>query len=304
MKENLFNNISYMNEYKVFCFSDVYITNKSKKSYVAKYCIGDLIPTSNYNYIYSPNLLVVDYINKVIHVIINSRYYEMVEMINGELKISTDSFLYKMLFGRFKYKVIDIYGNFLKIRNIEDLVIAITTYPQVELYLVNNKYLKTIDNTDFFSNIVIEDINYTDNESICYINGYYKANEENENQMLIVSSNIKNSLQNPSKSLYLENWIDTQDILNIATDFLLNIRLLYLINKNNILRPFTYYNRDSKSATHIGKIQRFLKNFIVENDCELIESVLEIIFLYAEYEEEFECFIISTISEYVDIKIV
>lgn len=304
MKENLFNNICYMNEYKVFCFSDVYITNKSNDSNVTKYFIGDLIPTSNYNYIYSPNLLVVDYINKVIHIIINSRYYEMIQMGNGELKISTDSLLYKMLFGKFKYKVIDIYGNFLKIKNIEDLVIAITTYPQIELYLTNNKYLKCIDNDESFSNVIIENINYTDSESICYINGYYKANEENENTMLIVSSNIKNSLQNPSKSLYLKNWVDTQDILNIVTEFLLNVRLLYLINKNNILKPFTYYNKDSKSATHIGKVQRYLEDFIVKNDCELIESILEIIFLYAEYEEDFEDFIISIVSEYAEVKIV
>ena len=305
MKRNLSINTSYLGNYRVFCFSDIYIDKYLKESKIIKYEIGDYIPTSGYNYVYGSTLLVVDYINKVIHVIINNRYYEIVKVVNNELKITNDSFLYKLFFGNHKFKVIDIYGNFLKVKKIEDLIISIVTYPQVELYLVGNKYLK--DSEDLLSThreIYIEDINYTYNENICYINGEYKYNEKENTELLISSFNIKNKLESESINLYLKKWIDEDNLLNLVNELLVNIRLLYLIESYKIFKPFVYYNNTYKFFTHIGRVENLIRDFINNNDCEFIESILETIFLYAEFEEEYEDFIISIISKYADIKLV
>ena len=304
MEENLLINTSYLNNYRVFCFSDIYITKYSGEPKIIKYEIGDFLPTSNYNYIYGSTLLVLDYINKVIHVIINNRYYEMVKVVNNELQITTDSFLYKLIFGNRPFKVIDIYGNFLKIKNIEDLVMAIMTYPQVELYLTGNKYLKKSDVKEGYSNLLLGEINYTENENICYINGEYKYNEKEKEKMLIASFNVKNTLQFKSREMYMNNWVDENILLNLVNELLINIRLLYLIKKHNILKPFTYYCNTYKYFTHIDRIKNLNRDFINNNECDFIESILETIFLYAEFEEEYEDFIISIISEYAEIKIV
>ena len=305
MDEKLLINTSYLNNYRVFCFSDIYINKYSEESKVIKYEIGDFIPTSNYNYIYGSTLLVVDYINKVIHVIINNRYYEMVKVSDNELQITTDSFLYKLIFGNKSFKTIDIYGNFLKIKNIEDLVIAIMTYPQVELYLTGNKYFKqSNDIREGYSNILLGEINYTENENICYINGEYKYNEKENEKMLIASFNVKNTLEFKSKEIYLDNWVDEDILLNLVNELLINIRLLYLIKKYKILRPCTYYCNTHKHFTHIDRIKNLIRDFINNNECDFVESILETIFLYAEFEEEYEDFIISTISEYAEVKIV
>ena len=304
MEENLLINTSYLNNYRVFCFSDIYITKYSGEPKIIKYEIGDFLPTSNYNYIYGSTLLVLDYINKVIHVIINNRYYEMVKVVNNELQITTDSFLYKLIFGNRPFKAIDIYGNFLKIKNIEDLVMAIMTYPQVELYLTGNKYLKQSDVKEGYSNILLGEINYTENENICYINGEYKYNEKEKEKMLIASFNVKNTLQFKSREMYMNNWVDENILLNLVNELLINIRLLYLIKKHNILKPFTYYCNTYKYFTHIDRIKNLIRDFINNNECDFIESILEAIFLYAEFEEEYEDFIISIISEYAEIKIV
>ena len=53
MSNYLFNSISYMNNYRVFCFSDIEIPKFSIKQNCIHYRIGDLIPTSGYNYMYS-----------------------------------------------------------------------------------------------------------------------------------------------------------------------------------------------------------------------------------------------------------
>lgn len=304
MEENLLINTSYLNNYRVFCFSDIYINKYSEESKVIKYEIGDFIPTSNYNYIYGSTLLVVDYINKVIHIIINNRYCEMVKMRENELQITTDSFLYRLLFGNKPFKTIDIYGNFLKIKNIEDLVIAIMTYPQVELYLIGNKYLKEANTEGGYSNLLLREINYNGNGNICYINGEYKYDEKENEKMLIASFNVKNTLQFNSREEYIDNWIDENILLNLVNELLINIRLLYLIKKHNILKPFTYYCNTYKYFTHIDRIKNLIRDFINNNECDFIESILETIFLYAEFEEEYEDFIISIISEYAEIKIV
>ena len=304
MKENILINTSYLNNYRVFCFSDIYINNYSEEPTIIKYEIGDFIPTSNYNYVYSPTLLVIDYINKVVHVIINSRYYEMVKLENDELKITTDSFLYKLMLSNKPFKAIDIYGKFLKIKTIEDIVLSIMTYPQVELYLIGNKHLKQDDTPKGYSNILLDEINYTKNENICYINGEYKYSEEENEKMLIASLNIKDTLESESRELHMENWIDENNLLNLVNELLINIRLLYLIEKYKIFRPCTYYSNTYKNFTHIDRIKNLIKDFINNNECDFIESILETIFLYAEFEEDYEDFIISIISEYAEVKIV
>lgn len=303
MREKLLrNNCCYLGNHKVFCFSDIEIPKYLNNLNNTKYDIGDFIPTSGYSYIYSPTLIIVDYVNKLIHTIVNSIYCETFKIHNEELRIATNSYLYRLMFGNVNFKIIDIYGNFLNIKNIEDLLIAIVTYPQIELSLINNKYLNQTDNDNFYSNILLETIDYTNSESISYINGYYKSN--NDNDMLIIASNIKDTLLNKSTELYMQTWLSEKTLLDTVNELLKNIRLYFLLSKNKIGFPCIYYANSKKLFTHIDKVKKQIENFVLYNDCDIIESVLETIFLYAEYEDEYEDFIISTISEYASLNIV
>lgn len=305
MSNNLFNNVCYLSNYKVFCFSDIYVPKVSDKSSIYYYDIGDYIPTSNYNYVYGSNLLVLDYFNKVIHVIFNNVYYELVIIKNNSIKLSEDSCLYKLIFGQKIFNVIDVYGNFLNVKSIEDLMTAIITYPKINVYLTESKYCSEICDTDYSNNVLITEIRTLDDDNHVIINGKYNPCENIYSKGDVVDSvnigaYIKESIYNEAIELYKSRWFLKNSTSNKASDLLLNIRLLYLAVENDIRVPFTYFNNDLKYATHIGKISNYLKEFVCCNDEDEINTVLDLIFFNAEFDEDYEDFIISTISISID----
>lgn len=305
MNKVIFNNLSYLNNYKVFCFSDIYLPKHSSGLTVQHYCIGDYIPTSNFNYIYGSNILVIDYFNKVVHVIIRNIYCEIVKITNSSIEIDENSYFYKLMFENKNFKVIDIYGNFLKVSSIEDLMFAIMTYPQVEISLIENKYLSVSDSDYNLSEVVITDINVVNDNNLILIKGDYNKrmqclDNKNIEESFFLANHIKDSIFKDALEAYKERWFHSDYIMNKVNDFLLNIRLLYLAVENDIKNPFTYFNKDIKYATHIGKISRFIKDFLSINNEEDINIILDIVFSNVEFGEEYEDFIISTLSISID----
>lgn len=305
MSNNLFNNICYLSNYRAFCFSDIYMPKISNKSSIYHYDIGDYIPTSNYNYVYGSKLLVLDYFNKVIHVIFNNVYCELVTIQNNSIKISEDSYLYRLMFGKKTFNAIDVYGNFLNIKSIEDLMTAIITYPKVNVYLTENKYSSEICNIDYSNNVLVTEIRTLDDDNHVIINGKYNPCKNMDSKRTTLNSieiggYIKESIYKEAIDAYKSRWVLKESTLSKASELLLNIRLLYLAVENDIRIPFTYFNNDFKYTTHIGKISNYLKDFVCCNEEDEINMVLDVIFFNAEFDEDYEDFIISTISISID----
>lgn len=300
MSNNLFNNMSYMSNYRVFCFSDIVLSKFSTKQYCAHYKIGDFIPTSGYNYIYGPNLLIVDYLNKVVHIVVNSKYYELVKISENKLELFENSFLYRLMFGNYKFKVIDVYGNFLDIRSIEDIIISIMSYPIVEMSFVENNYINLIEDDNENKELLINGIEYLSSNNHVHIKGIYKSKNQDDLSSLTLINNTKKAIYNDLILSFRDKWFLDDEILKLTNEFLKNIRLLYLAVEENIKLPFAYYSNDKKEITHIGKISSYMKDFVLNNDEETINLILDTIFTSVEFEEDYEDFIISTISISID----
>lgn len=300
MSNYLFNNISYLGNYRVFCLSDIVLSKFSTKQYCTHYKIGDFIPTSGYNYIYSPNLLIVDYLNRAIHVIVNSKYCELIKISKNGLEIFEDSFLYRLMFGNYKFKVIDIYGNFLNIRSIDDMIISIMSYPIVEMSFVENNYINLIKDNNENKELLINSIEYLNCDNHVHIKGIYKSKNQDDSSSLNLISNTKKAICDDLMVSFKEKWFLDDGISKLTNDFLKNIRLLYFAVEKNIKLPFTYYSNNNKYITHIGKISNYMKDFVLNNDEETINTILDNIFTSAEFGEDYEDFIISTISISID----
>ena len=300
MNNNLFNNMSYMSNYRVFCFSDIVLSKFSTKQYCAHYKIGDFIPTSGYNYIYSPNLLIVDYLNRVVHVVVNSKYCELVKISENRLELFENSFLYRLMFGNYKFKAIDVCGNFLDIRSIEDIIISIISYPIVEMSFIENNYINLIEDGNENKELLINDIEYLNFDNHVHIKGIYKSKKQDNLVPLTLINNAKGVIYNDLMLSFKERWFLDDEISKLTNEFLKNIRLLYLAVEKNIKLPFAYYSNNNKYTTHIGKISDYMKNFVLNNDEETINLILDTIFTSVEFEEDYEDFIISTISISID----
>lgn len=299
MSKNLFNNMGYMNGYKTYCFSDVYIPSISGDAHIYDYEIGDYIPTSNYNYIYGSNLLIIDYINKVIHIVLKSMYVEIINIHNGSLKIPEDSHLISFMNG-IPFRVIDIYGNFLKISTIDELLTAIMTFPKIDVHLTQNASLLELSGSDNKKNVVISKIQISENDNYATITGYCSDYIDETYNPIVLGSSIKSDIYNEAIRLYKNKWFEDNSILDSVNSLLLNMRLLYKALENDIQRPFIYINSNEKNYTHIGKLSSFVKEFIVNNGEDELNLILDTIFLNAEFEEDYEDFIISTISISID----
>lgn len=300
MNKYLFNNMSYMGNYRVFCFSDIILSKFSKKQYCIQYEIGDFIPTAGYNYMYSSNLLVVDYFNKVIHLIKNNKYCELVKIHENRLELFEYSFLYKLMFGNYKFEVIDIYGNFLNIKNINDLMLCIMNYPIIEMSFLENNYTNLINDDHKNKELIIDSIQYLSSDNHVYINGVYKSENQDDLSSLILINNLKKNIYADSIVFFEDKWFLHDNDLILINEFLKNIRLLYLAVENSIQVPFTYFCNSNKYVTHTGKISNYIKNFVLNNDEETINLVLDSIFRNIEFEEDYIDFIISTVSICID----
>lgn len=297
--------INYLNEYEVFFLSDLFVSKISDKPVSSNYMIGDYIPICNYNYIYnSKNILIIDYRYKVVHIIINSIYREIIKVKNDSIELDSQSYLYKILSSKESFMSIDIYGNLLKVRTIKDLMGVLITYPKVNVYLTENKYLNTFDHDDCDNEVLIEDIMTVDYRNEVIIRGTYKSNlnhNERLHQSFEISELLQKSILDKLMEEYYSRWILEDSTLNEINEFLTIIRLYYICKINGINRPFVYYNGSNKECSHIDKIINNLKLFISSKNEDEINLLLETIFLSVEYEENYEDFIISTVSKFLNI---
>lgn len=300
MNKDLFNNMSYMGNYRVFCFSDIVLSKFKKIQECIQYNIGDFIPTVGYNYMYSSNLLIVDYLNKVVHLVIRNKYCEVIKVHENRLELFEYSFLPKLMFGNYKFEVIDIYGNFLNVKDISDLIMCVMSYPIIEMSFIENNYTNLINDDDKNKELLINSIDYLSSDNHVYINGVYKPDTGNDMLSLTLINNLKNSVSQDLKKSFENTWFSCNTNLILINEFLKNIRLLYLAVENNIQIPFVYYNNDNKYVTHTGKISNYLKSFVLNNEEETINLVLDNIFRNIEFEEDYIDFIISTISICID----
>lgn len=295
---NIFNNINYLEGYRVFCLSDVELKPDFDDRKINYYEIGDMIPTSGYTYIYGENLMIFDGINKKIHVIYNSRYVEIISVNNGTIQVPTDSFFSKFL-RFYSYNSIDIYGNFLDIDDITDIMTYFVVYPTLEVNMEHNNYAQNLKNEDDSIFILDNTIksNYS-NSTIAKSQTNIKISDLNE------SLNFRNPIRISTYLEYINNSINKymikNSIMNKVNYLLLNIRLLYKVVNLNLKKPFIYWYKDDKNFTHIEKIYNSIKEFIDNNTEEELTEIIDIIFRFAQYEEEYEDFIISSISISID----
>ena len=296
IKENCFN-LSYMGNYKVFCFSDLYLPKYQKSANIQYYDIGDLVPTIGYNYFFGPNLIIIDYINKVFHLIIKSIYRETIQVQNHSFKVNKDSFFNRIEFD--KIIVIDIYGNFMNIHSYEDIILSMISYPKINVYLDMKQLSNPIcDN----SNILVSELNCFEFDRRIVVKG---SLYESETLDIVNSSKVIESMKTAliKDSLEQHNllWINYNHQFVKINLFLNYMRLMYFISKNNITYPFVYYKYNLKEFTHIGKVDKFFKNFILENSILGTMDIVDIVFTYAKFDIDYEDFIFSVMHDYLEV---
>lgn len=290
-------NVSYLGNYKVFCFSDIELPRYSAKESSIVYKIDDLIPIYGYNYAYNNNLLVIDYVNKLIHIIVNHRYCETIKMKDNVLNIYEDSYLFKLNLDIKVFLSMDIYGNLLDVNTIEEIIMSIMEFPNLESYFIYDKYTNVLKNNE----LLLTDINYNKYSNRISMLGVCKYdNDLLKNNKLI--DDFTESIYRDSISIFNNRWFLNNDNLNMINELLLNIRLLYLVNLQNIRIPFSYYMNNKKYVTHIGKIDNNIKKILCDNEKEVIEELIDFIFQKIEYNEDYQEFVISTLSTYTDDK--
>lgn len=308
MVENKYTvNHSYMDSYKVYCFNinDKEYLNSPKYSYA--YEKGDFIPLISNNYVYDKDLLIIDYKNSIVHIIEMARYSKSVK-IKGKVD--------KSLYGNFKsksYMVIDIYGNLLNVKNIYDVYDVINNYPNIDLYLVENKYInpQTKELIEDDGNGKSDDIyfsldtinNYSANNLI--LSGYLYPRVEKSKGLsesisyptktsLDYAIDIKSCIEAPVIQNFEEKFID-KDSLSYKTNYLLELfSVNYYLESNPHKNLITYMSFGKKKATHIDKVKREIISFIDSLEEDEIPLVLESI-ISNVYDEDYLQSIIDVI---------
>lgn len=299
MKNDLFKNIDYIGNYRVFCFSDIYMLKHSEEVNPVYYKVGDFIPTAGYSYLYKRNLLIIDYMNRVIHVIKDSIYRETIKVIKNSINIKNDSFICKMLSEKTNLSVIDVYGDFLKIKDVEDILVSMNEYPVLETYFTRKNYDNFINDKEEDRQMVIDRIDFSKDRNRVSVSGFYKSKKISEYDISALIDKAVGSIYTQAIESFRNVWILDNDLF-MLNEFLCNIRVLYFINKYKVGMPFRYYKANRKFYTHVDRVDKKIKGFILFNSEEVVNWAIETIFTNCEYEDEYEDFIISTVSTVMD----
>lgn len=296
-------NHSYIGPYKVYCFNMRDKDSLSSSDYTFKYEEGDFLPLVSNNYVYGQNLLIVDFINYMVHIIELSRYKKSVK-IKGEVDLN--------LYDNFKskaYMSIDIYGNLLNIENIYDLYDVMNSYPNVNLYLTENKFSnKKIESgykqgkyEDVY--LFIDDINnYSYNNLV--LSGYtYSENLMKQQNIgclknkssLELSVDIYNSIREPLINVFEDSFFDKSSTY-FKINYLLELFAInYFLENNPNKNLITYTSFGKKKVTHIDRVRRDIVDFILSMDEDEVSVVLEVI-LSCIYDDCYMDSIITILS--------
>lgn len=259
---------SYLGLYKVYCFKGEFSCEDNEKC-LNIYEVGDFLPLKSNYCLYDTNLLIVDFINHVVHVVERYQYRQTIKIF-GE--INKD--IYEC-FNERGYMSIDVCGNLLNIHDIYDLYEAMNSYPRINVYLEDKKYLKNIKDIDLNDNTNFLVINNINNRSFnnMILSGYTLKNKK-KNDFLQLSNQIYENIKIPIVDGFREIFYDEDCLYSKINYFLRLINMSYFLEKNNIGSLIIYRELGIKKVTHIDKIKREIKNFLVSED----DSELELVF--------------------------
>lgn len=299
-------NCSYIESYKVYCFNanDKKKLNSSQYNY--SYVKGDFLPLVSNNYMYGQDLLIVDYKNKIVHIVEYGRYIKSIK-ISGKVDSA--------LFSNFRcrtYMSIDIYGNLLKVRTIYDLYDIINNYPNIDLYLIENKYpskymKETLEynkkenkkkDDRFYSGYENKKNKYEDNKYLALdkihnysynnlvLTGSIYSNDLFPNNISESYGDIKASIEKPLLEKFEENFID-KDSVEYKINYLLELfSVNYYLESNPDKNLITYISMGgNKKATHIDKVRREIVSFVSDLDKNEVLCIIETILSSIEDEE-------------------
>lgn len=293
---------SYMGLYRVNCFKCSYTNNENL--HINRYEEGDFVPVVSNNYIYDKNLLILDFVNHVVHIIESCKYKKTVRIL-GEV----DSRVYKYFKSR-SYMSIDIYGNILNINNIYDLYKVMNSYPSINIYLEEKKFLNVGIESDYKKHnvrdealVVLDNINnYRANNFV--LSGYVPLGSSSKSVNSVDSFKLSNELYEQITLPVLESFKNEffdKECISSKINYILelfNINYVLEITKNG--RIITYFSYGEKKVTHIDKIKKEIKLFIDKNEEEELNLILDIIFSNI-FDDTYAEYIIDTISTILDI---
>lgn len=300
MNQNyMYDSLDYINGHKVYCFKRSFSNINPLNRTVYKYQEGDYLPLNSNNYIYGTDVLIVDLKNKLVHIVEDGVYKKTVRILN---KLNSSIYPY---FKKRSYTSIDIYGNMLNIVNIFDLYNCVNSYPSLEVYLEErNNYIKK----DIFDDIkenyitVISKISqYRDNG--LSLSGYVlncSNNKAKEGYSFEVLEKLNKELLAPLIRSFEEEFYDKDNINFIANNMMELFDLLYSLSATNNGKIIKYITNGKLKVAHIDKVKREIKS-IIDDNCESdLDYIMDLIFSWI-YDEDYIDFIVSTISEILDI---
>lgn len=299
-------NHSYIGSYKVYCFNIYEKDSLYSNNYDFKYEEGDFLPLVSNNYVYSQNLLIIDFIKNIVHIVESSKYKKTIK-IKGEV----DPGIYDNFKSK-SYMSIDVYGNILNVLNIYDLYEIMNSYPNVNLYLTENKFAKH-EVKDGYKQGGYEDVylyidkidNYSYNN--LFLSGYTYSDGLNKKSnisclksksSLELAKEIHDSIKAPLLDVFEENFYDKESIY-FKMNYLLELFAVnYYLENNPKENLITYISCGKKKATHINRVKKDIIKFIENMEEEEILFILEVI-LSCCYDEGYIDSIISIISSFL-----
>ena len=277
--------------WKVYCFPHSY---SNVSSFVCdRYIEGEYVPVITSNYMYYSEMLIVDFKNRIVHVIEGCRYIVTLK-VNGN--VSTDIF---DKFSSKKYLVIDVYGNVLKLNTIYDLFRCVNSYPCVSIALEVKPCLKNMVQNDFEEDITLflNKVDYLRNQVFIQGSVYEYSYNTSKVDSFKIAQKIQSEIEEPLREVFNSMFMAPHSPYFILNNLLEKLDLLYYLELNSITNLVSYYSRcGEKKISHIDKLKREIREIIdtmPDSQLEIIEGML----LSAQFEDEYFSYIVYKILE-------
>lgn len=292
--------VDYLGKHKIYCFKRSFSDINPLSAGVVKYEEGDFLPLISNNYIYGSNVLILDFNNKVVHIIEDYIYKKSLK-IGASFDVSVCSY-----FEKRKYLSIDVYGRVLSISNIFDLYKCINSYPEVEICLEerrNSKKNSFKENADKEYLTIINNTNQYKKNGILlsgYIVNCSKDKIYQEGVSFDVAKEINEEILGPLMESFEDEFIDIYDVNYSANRLLEIFDLLYSLIESRNGKIIKYLSYGKIKVTHIDKLKREIKQIIELTEEAELDEIMDIVFMAISGEYYID-FIVETISTLLDI---
>ena len=268
-KKYTYANEDYIGGHKIYCFRRSFSDINPLKMEPYNYIEGDYVPVLSNNYVYDINTLIIDFKNRVAHIIEDSRYKKTVH-IGEDIDISIYEY-----FTKKRYLSIDIYGCVLDIENIFDVYRCVNSFPSVNVYLEEKKgkFKKGLFEDEDFKDscvTVLDNINHYRGNSLVlsgYVLDYSSSLKKEQPLSFEIANQINKEVLEPLIEEFKSEFYVEHDIMQTSNRFLEILDLLYELARTDNGKLIKYTSFGKEKVTHIDKLRKEIK-CIIDNNTE------------------------------------